>query len=262
MDHGCPCSARGVRSPRERCSDPGESDVYRGEAPEACPRCGSRRGRYHSHGGFLRWLRTFVDGRIDRIRLRKPRYLCLTCHQTFSLDPPEVLPYKRYSSFLIVLCLWSYLVSMAGMHHCLPGAVSEDISARTVARHLSLAKALAVETQQAIREVLIRKTEPRPVEDLFPGGLDPRKVCVGSNPKNPTRPGRSGGLFPCSGKEHKHCRSIHAPYRPGHNKAVEQKRDPSCSRENGTRDVRPGSTPLPVFQNPTEFVIEGPGDWR
>ena len=163
--------------------------VYRGEAPEACPRCGSRRGRYHSHGGFLRWLRTFVDGRIDRIRLRKPRYLCLTCHQTFSLDPPEVLPYKRYSSFLIVLCLWSYLVSMAGMHHCLPGAVSEDISARTVVRHLSLAKALAVETQQAIREVLIRKTEPRPVEDLFPGGLDPPESLRRKQSKEPDTAG-------------------------------------------------------------------------
>ncbi len=151
----------------------GEVYVYQGEAPEECPRCGSQRGRYHSHGGFLRWLKTFVNDRIERIRLRKPRYLCLSCHQTFSLDPPEILPYKRYSSFLIVLCLWSYLVSMAGMHHCLPGEVSEDISVRTVARHLSLAKALAVETQQAIREVLIRKTEPRPVEELFPGGLDP-----------------------------------------------------------------------------------------
>jgi hypothetical protein len=137
----------------------------------------------------LRWLRTFVDGRIDRIRLRKPRYLCLTCHQTFSLDPPEVLPYKRYSSFLIVLCLWSYLVSMAGMHHCLPGAVSEDISARTVARHLSLAKALAVETQQAIREVLIRKTEPRPVEDLFPGGLDPPESLRRKQSKEPDTAG-------------------------------------------------------------------------
>jgi len=151
----------------------GKIYVYRGEAPAECPRCGSRRERYHSHGGFLRWLRTFVDGRIKRIRLRKPRFLCLACQQTFSLHPPEVLAYKGYSSFLIVLCLWSYLVSMGGMHHCLPGEVSEDISTRTVARHLRSAKALAVETQQAIREVLIRKTEPRPVEDLFPGGLDP-----------------------------------------------------------------------------------------
>ena len=151
----------------------GEIYVYSGEPPEDCPRCGSEERRYHVHGGFFRWLKTFVDGQIKRIRLRKPRFLCLACQKTFSLNPPEVIPYKRYCSFLIVLCLWSYLVCASGIHHCLPGEFSEDISARTVARHLSLAKALAVETQQAIREVLIRKTEPRPVEDLFPGGLDP-----------------------------------------------------------------------------------------
>ena len=167
----------------------GEIYIYRGEAPSACPRCGSRRERYHSHGGFLRWLRTFVDGRIKRIRLRKPRFLCLACQKTFSLHPPEVLPYKRYSSFLIVLCLWSYLVSMAGMHHCLPGAVSEDISTRTVVRHLSSAKALAVETQQAIREVLIRKTEPRPVEDLFPGGVDPPRMLQKKQQHEPEKAG-------------------------------------------------------------------------
>jgi hypothetical protein len=147
--------------------------VYRGAAPEECPRCGRAGGRYHSHGGFLRWLRTWVDGRMRRIRLRKPRFLCLTCQKTFSQNPPDVLPYKRHSSFLIVVCMWSALVSSAGIHRCLPGAVSEDISVRTVARHVKAARAVAGETQQFIREVLIRKMEPRPVEDLFPGGLDP-----------------------------------------------------------------------------------------
>jgi len=159
--------------------------VYRGEAPEVCPRCGSRRGRYYSHGGFLRWLRTFVDDRIQRIRLRKPRFLCLTCQKTFSQNPPDVLPYKRTSSFLIVLCLWNYLVSPAGIHRCLPGAVSEDISARTVVRHLQSAKAVAAETQQFIREVLIRKMEPRPVEELFPGGLDPPETLRRKRFKEP-----------------------------------------------------------------------------
>jgi hypothetical protein len=59
------------------------------------------------------------------------------------------------------------------MHHCLPGQFSEDVSARTVARYLKSAKQVAQETQQFIREVLIAKREPRPVEELFPGGLDP-----------------------------------------------------------------------------------------
>ena len=151
----------------------GEIYVYSGEPPEDCPRCGSGQRRYHVHGGFFRWLKTFVDGQIKRIRLRKPRFLCLACQKPFSLNPPEAIPYKRYCSFLIVLCLWSYLVCASGIHHCLPGEFSEDISARTVARYLKAAKQIAQETQQFIREVLIRKKEPRPVEELFPGGLDP-----------------------------------------------------------------------------------------
>lgn len=163
----------------------GEIYVYRGEPPEDCPRCGSSEGRYHCHGGFLRWLKTFVDDQIQRIRLRKPRFLCLSCQKTFSLNPPEVIPYKRYCSFLIVLCLWSYLVCSSGIHHCLPGAFSEDISARTMARHLDAAKHVAQETQQYIREVLIRKMEPRPVEELFPGGLDPPESLRRKQSKGP-----------------------------------------------------------------------------
>jgi transposase-like protein len=130
-------------------------------------------------------LKTFVDGQIKRIRLRKPRFLCLSCQKTFSLNPPEVIPYKRYCSFLIVLCLWSYLVCSSGIHHCLPGAFSEDVSARTVARFIKAAKQTAEATQQFIREVLIRKMEPRPVEELFPGGLDPPESLRRKQSKEP-----------------------------------------------------------------------------
>jgi transposase len=163
--------------------------VYRDDPPSTCPRCGERGSRYHAHGSFLRWLKTWLGGAVQRVRLRKPRYLCLRCEKTFSLHPPETLPYKRLSTFLIVLCLWSYLDSSSGLHHCLPGELSEDISARTVVRHLSSAKALAVETQQAIREVLIRKTEPRPVEELFPGGLDPPESLRWKQSKEPDTAG-------------------------------------------------------------------------
>jgi hypothetical protein len=126
-----------------------------------------------------------VGDRIERVRLRKPRFLCLACGKTFSLNPPEVLPYKRYCSFLIVVFLWSYLASPAGVHHCVPGAFSEDVSARTVGRFIKAAGQRAETTQQFIREVLIRKMEPRPVEDLFPGGLDPPESLRRKQPGEP-----------------------------------------------------------------------------
>jgi len=147
--------------------------VYRGEAPEVCPVCESEQRRYHVHGSFLRWLVTLVGRRIERVRLRKPRFKCLICTHTFSVHPPEGLSYQRYCNLLIVLFLWSYLAGTAGMHRVLPAEFSEDVSPRTVSRHLKLAKAKAVETQQFIREALIEKMEPRPIEEIFCGGLDP-----------------------------------------------------------------------------------------
>ena len=159
--------------------------VYKAAPPEVCPRCESPEGRYHSHGGFLRWLKTLVAGRVQRIRLRKPRFLCLTCGKTFSLHPPETLPRKSFCSFLILLFLWSYLTSSEGLHRALPGEFAEDVSARTLARYLRSAKGVSTETQQFIREVLIQKTEPRPVEELFPGGLDPPESLRRKQSKEP-----------------------------------------------------------------------------
>jgi hypothetical protein len=74
-----------------------------------------------------------------------------------------------------------------GMHNCLPGELSDEVSARSVARHLKSAKANAVETQQFIREVLIEKIEPRPVEELFSGGLDPPESLLQRQAKEPKK---------------------------------------------------------------------------
>ncbi len=161
--------------------------VYKDDPPEICPVCESTACRYHAHGSFLRWLKTYIEGRIKRIRIRKPRYMCLMCGHTFSLHPPEGIPYKPTCNLLIVIFLWSYLTSSMGMHNCLPGELSEEVSVRTVTRHLKSAKAIALETQQFIREVLIEKLEPRPVEELFSGGLDPPESLLQRQAKEPKK---------------------------------------------------------------------------
>ena len=147
--------------------------VYRGNPPEVCPVCESNQRRYHAHGSFLRWFVTLVGRKIERVRLRKPRFKCLSCTHTFSVHPPEGLPYKRTCNFLIVVFLWSYLAGTAGMHRALPAEFSEEVSPRTVSRYLKSAKAKAVETQQFIREALMERTEPRPIEEIFFGGPHP-----------------------------------------------------------------------------------------
>jgi hypothetical protein len=61
------------------------------------------------------------------------------------------------------------------------------VSERTLARYLKRAKQAAEETQQFIREVLIEKREPRPVEDLFPGGLDPPESLLKKQRREPEK---------------------------------------------------------------------------
>ena len=151
----------------------GAQYVYQASAPEQCPVCQSTACRYHAHGSFTRWFKTYIGKVIQKSRLRKPRWKCLTCGHTFSLHPPEGMENKSICNFILVLLLWHYLSTAAGLHRCIPGQMAEVISERTLARYLKAAKKVATKTQQFIREVLIEKTEPRPVEDLFPGGLDP-----------------------------------------------------------------------------------------
>ena len=165
----------------------GNGYVYHAPPPDQCPVCGSQAGRYHAHGGFHRWFTTYVGKVIKKIRLRKPRWKCLSCNHTFSLHPPQGIEYKSVCNFVVVLLLWNYLAGGAGLHNCIPGEMAEVRSVRTLARYLKAAKAAAMGTQQFIREVLIEKTEPRPVEDLFPGGLDPPESLLRKQRNDPTR---------------------------------------------------------------------------
>ena len=60
-----------------------------------------------------------------------------------------------------------------GIHNAFPEELEHSVGARTLARYLKRAKALSLNTQQAIREVLIEQKEPRPWEECFQGGLSP-----------------------------------------------------------------------------------------
>jgi hypothetical protein len=73
----------------------GREYVYKADPPPVCPVCESGAGHYHAHGSFKRWLKALVWGGIVRIHLVKPRFLCLICGHTFSLHPPETIPYQR-----------------------------------------------------------------------------------------------------------------------------------------------------------------------
>jgi hypothetical protein len=73
----------------------------------------------------------------------------------------------------MVIVLWSYLDGKRGLRNCIPGRLSNDTTARSVARYLKRAKRVCMKTQQAIREVLMEIKEPRPWEECFFSGLSP-----------------------------------------------------------------------------------------
>ena len=145
----------------------GNGDLqYMGERPD---------GGWHVHGWCRRWLRVLVDGKVQRVQLYKSRWRRgrkgPTCHNR----PPDERAFIGLSSILLILKLYSWLDGDGGLHNRQPSTENLPIavSPRTTLRWLGRALPHALEIQQAIREAVIERCEPRPIEQLFPNGLSP-----------------------------------------------------------------------------------------
>ena len=148
------------------------------ERPVVCDKCDRDSGSFHAHGRYKRWLLTFKNRGLTRVRVWKHRWLCLCCGRTMSTGPPDVLPNVAACSLVIVALLWAYLESDSGIHWCIPQKLDKAATPRTLARYLKRAKAVCMETQQAIREVLIEIKEPRPWDESFAQGLSPPEKLI------------------------------------------------------------------------------------
>ena len=158
------------------------NDTYRRRDDGSLQYDGARPGpQWHAHGYMPRLLVARADG--ARVRLWKRRWLRLsegegprTCHSR----PPDDLASVWSSATVLVLKLWAYLDSDAGIvtHEESWAMARLGGSRRTVQRWLKRAQVSAVQTLQAIRRAVIERSEPRPAEQLFPGGLSPPKALV------------------------------------------------------------------------------------
>ena len=157
----------------------GKYSVYQGaygsvpERPCSCDKCQSQSGRFHAHGRYKRWVKTLKNAVLTPVRVWRQRWLCLCCGRTMSNGTPDVLPNIPICTLVIVALFWSYLVGAKGIHQSIPQELDEAATPRTLARYLKRAKAVCLETQQAIREVLIEIREPRPWDESFHQGLSP-----------------------------------------------------------------------------------------
>jgi len=91
----------------------------------------------------------------------------------------------------VVLCLklWSWLSGTRGLHHYdeVVPALRKYGCERTVQRWLARMLPHALAFEHAVIEAVIERSEPRPVEQLFPGGLSPPDTLLRRQWLDPAR---------------------------------------------------------------------------
>lgn len=146
---------------------------WRGEALEYV---GERPGSgWHVHGWCSRWIEVLVGGEVQRVRLRKSRWRLGRKGRTCHSRPPDERAFIGLSSLLVVIKLYSWLNNQSGLYSRSPAkdVVGITTTPRTILRWLRRALPGAMAIQQAIREAVIERCEPRPIEQLFSSGLSP-----------------------------------------------------------------------------------------
>lgn len=128
-----------------------------------------------AHGWFPRRIKVLRGGTLRRRRLWKRRWLAPDEHGTQHSRPPDELGGLSFCTLGVILVLWAVLDGDDGPEVCrqVHEAMEDQVSPRTTRRWLARAVRAAERLQHDLREAVIRKSEPRPVELFFPGGLDP-----------------------------------------------------------------------------------------
>jgi hypothetical protein len=132
---------------------------------------GTRPPGHHAHGTFDVRREGIIDGRVDDVIIRKQRWSLPDRSSTQHSRPPDDVG-RLYDALRVAVELWCWLNAALGLH-AYESPIPDGPDRRTVQRwfHGTLPRATAV--QSAIRRALIERSEPRPIEQLFPGGLSP-----------------------------------------------------------------------------------------
>ena len=125
---------------------------------------------WHAHG--------YMPRRLGQARLWKRRWRRSFAGEgprTVHSRPPDDLASVHFSAFAVALKLWVWLDADAGIcRYDEPVSVAGlGGSRRTVQRWLRRALPLAMTTLRAVRRAVIERSEPRPMEQLFPRGVPP-----------------------------------------------------------------------------------------
>jgi len=128
-----------------------------------------------AHGYFPRSMRVMGEGGLQRIRLWKRRWLHKQTGRTCHSRPPDEMGRLTVCSLTFALLVFAWLAASGGaaQHEAAAPSLEQATSRRTLQRWVQRTAARAMESQQAIRLAIIERSEPRPLERLFAGGLSP-----------------------------------------------------------------------------------------
>lgn len=141
---------------------------------------------WHVHGSYDTRPYTLFGGVLTPVIVAKPRWKLRGRKRTCHSDVPDSLR-RRYCGLVVALELFAWLDAAVGLHRYVtlfdgpPGRPCR----RTVQRWLSGGLPDAMRLQQAIREVVLERAEPRPFERLFPGGVSPPTPTPGARWRHP-----------------------------------------------------------------------------
>ena len=153
---------------------------------------GTRPGsEWHGHGYFPKTLTMLVDGRPTKVQLLKHRWKNSISGVTVHSRPPDDPVLLRFCSLIVFVRVWAWVSSPLGFHN--RRELYEELesgcgSDRTVQRWTARAQQDGMRIQQAIRLSIIEKSEPRPVESLFEGGLSPPHMLTRKRWKTTSKP--------------------------------------------------------------------------
>jgi len=135
---------------------------------------------WHAHGYFPKRMYFLEAGEVVIKIVYKRRWLLFGSTQTCHSRPPDDALFTRFCSLIIFCKLWSWVGSAHGVTNRTEIFPSlNDIGCtRTLQRWLKRIYPHALEIQQNIRHALIQRSEPRPLERLFPGGLSPPRALL------------------------------------------------------------------------------------
>lgn len=129
---------------------------------------------WHRHGVLRVQPHDMISGRLVKRTVLKQRWRLRGTNRTQHSRPPDDIG-RRYSALVIAICVFVWLDAALGLHRhpALFPDLDDKPSRRTIQRWYAAALPVGLPLQHHLRGVLLELPEPRPAEDLFPGGLPP-----------------------------------------------------------------------------------------